>query len=63
VTQGAWQIAATGQYSKISISTGYSFWTLRLGKPYPIHCPNIAEGAELCSRTKAESESFPPQQL
>lgn len=50
VTQGAWQIAATGQYSKISSSAGYSVWMLRQGKPYPIHCPNIAESVEVCLR-------------
>ncbi len=51
VTQGAWQIAATGQYSKTSNSTGYSVWMLRQGKPYPIHCSNIAESVEVCLRS------------
>jgi hypothetical protein len=51
VTQGAWQIAATGQFSKISSSAGFSVWTLRQGKPHPFHCSNIAETVELCLRT------------
>jgi type III restriction enzyme len=55
VTEGAWQIAATGQYSKISSSSGYSVWALRQGKPYPIHCSNIGEAVELCLRTTDKS--------
>jgi type III restriction enzyme len=51
VTQGAWQIAATGQYNKISSSAGYSVWMLRQGKPYPLHCPNVAEAVKVCLRT------------
>jgi type III restriction enzyme len=51
VTEGAWHIAPTGQYGKITSSEGYPVWMLRQGKPYPFHCANITKAVERCLRT------------
>lgn len=47
VTKGEWT-ARSGEIAKISGSDGYTVWSLKNGKPHPIHCRNIAKAVESC---------------
>ncbi len=47
VTQGQWH-AKSGEIGKIAGSDGYSVWSLKNGKPHPVHCRNIAATVQAC---------------
>jgi type III restriction enzyme len=45
VTQGEWH--AKPEIGKIA-SEGYTVWSLKNGKPHPVHCRSIAKAVEAC---------------
>jgi type III restriction enzyme len=47
VTQGQWH-AKSGEIGKLAGSDGYSVWSLKNGKPHPVHCRNIAAAVQAC---------------